>query len=78
MCHDTSVELGWPACDDTAGLASTSESADNDCRARLPWTQLRSMVSVLSSMLDFSGSIGADVMTIDPTAPCTLNVVGMR
>ena len=36
------------------------------------------MVSVLSSMLDFSGSIGADVMTIDPTAPCTLNVVGMR
>ena len=70
VCHDISVESGWRACVHKSGQASTREPADVDFQG----VGILDPAFVNGKRVDFhvfdpSGSVGADVMIVDPTAP---------
>ena len=71
VCHDISVESGWSACVHKSGQASTREPADSD----LQGVSFLDPAVVNGQRVDFhlfdmSGSVSADVIIVDPTAPC--------
>ena len=70
VCHDTSVELGWRACVHKSGQTRTREPANSDLQGEA----FMDPAFVNGRRVDFhvfdlAGSIGADVMIADPTAP---------
>ena len=68
--HDVSVETGWCACVHKSGQASTREPADSDLQGEvLMVPALVNGKRVDFHVFDLAGSIGADVMITDPTAP---------
>ena len=71
LCHDISVESGWRACVHKSGQSSTREPADSDLQGEvLMDPALVNGRRVDFHVFDLAGSIGADVMITDPTAPC--------
>ena len=70
VCHDISVESGWRAFVHKSGQASTREPADNDLQgASFLDPALVNGKRVDFHLVDLAGSIGADVLIVDPTAP---------
>ena len=70
VCHDISVESGWRACVHKSGQSSTREPADSDLQGEvLMDPALVNGRRVDFHVFDLAGSIGADVMITDPTAP---------
>ena len=70
VCHDISVESGWRACVHKSGQSSTREPADSDLQGEVPMDPaLVNGRRVDFHVFDLAGSIGADVMITDPTAP---------
>ena len=71
MCHDISVESGCRACVHKSGQASSWGPADSD----LQGVSFIDLAVVNGKRVDFhlfdlAGSIGADVLIVDPTTPC--------
>jgi hypothetical protein len=70
VCHDITVESGWRACVQKSGQASTREPADAHLQGDGPLDpSLMNGKRVDFHVFDLSGSIGADVMVVDPTCP---------
>ena len=68
--HDISVESGWRACVHKSGQASTREPGDSDFQGEAFMDPaLVNGRRVDFHVFDMAGSIGADVMITDPTAP---------
>ena len=71
MCHDISFESSWRACVHKSGQASTREPADSDLQGvSFLDPALVNGMRVHFHLFDMAGSIRADVMIVDPTAPC--------
>ena len=71
VCHDITVESGWRACVQKSGQASTREPADGDLQGSV-FDLNPALVNgkrVDFHVFDLSGSVGADNMIVDPTAP---------
>ena len=70
VCHGISVESGWRACVHKSGQASTRVSAGNDLQGvSFLDPALVNGKRVDLHLVDVAGSIGADFMIVDPTAP---------
>ena len=75
---DVSVELGWRTCSHKSGQASTREPVDSDLHGEAFMDPaLVNGKRVDFHVFDLAGSVGADVMITDPTAP-TYTQRGMR
>ena len=71
VCHDTSVESGWRVWVHKSGQCSTWEPADCDLQGvSFLDPDVVNGKHVDFHLFDMAGSIGADVMIVDPTAPC--------
>ena len=70
VCHDISLESGWRACVHKSGQASITKPADSDLQgASFLDPALVNGKRVDLHLVDVAGSIGADFMIVDPTAP---------